>query len=169
MDYSLPGFSFHGIVQVRILEWVAISFSRGSSLPRDWIPVSCIASGFFTCWAVREAYYYHLLYEDIPLFSQFSSFQSLSRVQLFAIPWTAAHLASLSITNSRSLRKLMSIKSVIPSNHFILCHPLLPPSIFPSIRVYSNKSVLRNRWPTYWSFSFSMNIQLQWIFRTDLL
>ena len=81
--------------------------------------------------------------------------QSLSRVQLFATPWTAAHQASLSTTNSRSLFKIKSIKSVIPSNHFILCHPLLlPPSIFPSIRVFSNELVLCIRLPKYWSVSF---------------
>ena len=86
----------------------------------------------------------------------FSSVQSLSHVWLFATPWTAAHQASLSITNSRSLPKLMSIKSVMPSNHLILCHPLLlPPSIFPSIRLFSNKSTLHIRWPNYWSFSFN--------------
>ena len=72
-------------------------------------------------------------------------------------PWTAARQASLSITNSRSLLKLISIASVMPSNHLILCHPLLLPSIFPSIRVFSNESVLRNRWPKYWSFSFSIS------------
>ena len=85
---------------------------------------------------------------------QFNSVQSLSRVWLFATPWTAARQASLSITNSQSLPKLMSIKSVMPTNHFILCHPLLLlPSIFPSIRVFSNESALRIRWPKYWSFS----------------
>ena len=73
-------------------------------------------------------------------------------------PWTAAHQTYLSITNSQSLLKLMSIKSVMPSNHLILCHPLLfLPSVFPSIRVFSNESVLRIRWPTYWSFSFSIS------------
>ena len=73
-------------------------------------------------------------------------------------PWTAAHQASLSITNSRSLLKLMSIESEILSNHLILCHPLLfPPSIFPSIRVFSSESVLRIRWPKYWSFSYSIS------------
>ena len=73
-------------------------------------------------------------------------------------PWTAARQASLSITNPRSLLKLMSIESVMPSNHLILCHPLLlPPSIFPSIRVFSNESVLHIRWPKYWSFSFSIS------------
>ena len=88
---------------------------------------------------------------------QFSSFQSLSCAQLFVTPWTAARQASLSITNPRSLLKLMSIKSVMPSNYLILCCPLLLwPSIFPSIRVFSNESVLI-RWPKHWSFSFSIS------------
>ena len=87
-----------------------------------------------------------------------SSVQLLSRVWLFAIPWAAARQASLSITNSKSLPKLMSIESVMPSNHLILCHPLLLlPSIFPSIRVFSNESVLLIRWPNYWSFSYSIS------------
>ena len=89
---------------------------------------------------------------------QFSSVQSLSCVQLFATPWIAAHQASLSITNSQSSLKLMSIKSVMPSSHLILCRPrLLQPSIFPSIRGFSNESALRIRWPKYWSFSFSIS------------
>ena len=88
---------------------------------------------------------------------QFSFVQSLSRVQLFATPWTEANQASLSITNSQSLLKLMSIESVMPSNHLILCRPLLLPSIFPSIRVFSSESVLCIRWPKYWSFSFSIS------------
>ena len=88
---------------------------------------------------------------------QFSSVQSLSRVQLFATPWTAACQASLSITNSWSSLKLKSIKSVMPSSHLILCCPLfLLPSIPPSIKVFSNESTLRMRWPKYWSFSFSI-------------
>ena len=88
---------------------------------------------------------------------QFSSVQLLSRVQLFATPWIAAHQASLSITNSRSLLKLVSIESVMPSSHLILCRPLLLlPPILPSIRVFSNESVLRMRWPKYQSFSFSI-------------
>ena len=88
---------------------------------------------------------------------QVSSVQSLSHVRLFAIPWTAARQASLSITNSWSLLKFMSIESVMPSSHLILCHPrLLLPSIFPSIRVFSNESVLLIRWPKYWAFSFSI-------------
>ena len=89
---------------------------------------------------------------------QFSSVQSLSHVQLIATPWTAAHQACLSITNSQSLLKLTSIELVMPSNHLILCHPLLlPPSIFPSIQVFSNESILRISWPKYWSFSFSIS------------
>ena len=90
--------------------------------------------------------------------NNFSSVQLLSRVQLFVTPWTAACQASRSITNSQSLIKLMSIESVMPSNHLILCHPLLLlPSIFPSIRIFSNKLVLSIRWPKYWSFSFSIS------------
>ena len=96
--------------------------------------------------------------------SAISSVQSLSRVRLFATPWTTAHQASLSITNSQSLLKLMSIELVMPSNQLILCRPLfLLSSIFPSIRVFSNESVLCIRWPKYWSFSSNivlpMNIQ----------
>ena len=87
------------------------------------------------------------------------SVQSLSRVQLFETLWTAACQASLSITNSWSLLKLMSIELVMPFNRLIFCHPLLlPPSIFPSIRVFSNESVLHIRWPKYWSFSFSISL-----------
>ena len=92
-----------------------------------------------------------------PVRSVFSSVQLFSHVQLFVTPWTAACQASLSITNSQCLLKLMFIESVMPSNHLILCHPLLLlPSIFPSIRVFSNESVLCIRWPKYWSFSFSI-------------
>ena len=87
-----------------------------------------------------------------------SSVQLLSRIRLLATPWTAPHQASLSITNSWSLLKLLSIKSVMPSNHLILCCPLLLlPSFFPSIRVFSSESVLHIRWPKYWSFSFSFS------------
>ena len=81
----------------------------------------------------------------------------LSHVRLFATPWTAARKASLSTTNPQSLHKLMFIESVMPSNHLILCHSLLLPSIFPSIRIFSNESVLCIRWPKYWSFSFSIS------------
>ena len=93
------------------------------------------------------------LYEDI----QFSSVQSLSCVQLFATPWTAARQASLSIINSQSLHKLISLELVMPSNQLILCRPLLPLSIFPSIRVFSNESVLHIKWPMYWRFCFSIS------------
>ena len=88
----------------------------------------------------------------------FSSVQSLSHVQLFVNPWTTACQASLSITNSKSPPKPISIESVMPSNHLILCHPLLLlPSIIPSIRVFSNESALRIRWPKYWSFNFNIS------------
>ena len=89
---------------------------------------------------------------------QFCSVQLLSCVRLFATPWATVCQASLSITNSRSLLKLMSIESVMPSNHLILFHPLLlPPSIFPNFRVFSKESVLRTMWPKYWTFSFSIS------------
>ena len=104
----------------------------------------------------------------------FSLAQLLSRVRLFATPWTAARQASLSITNSQSLLRLMSIESMMPSNHLILCHPLLlPPSTFLSIRVFSNESALCIRWPKYWSFSFSISLSNEYsgliTFRIDWL
>ena len=105
-----------------------------------------LASGFFTTSATWEA----------PEYSQFSSVQSLSHVQLFVTPWTAACQTSLSITNFQSLLKLMSIELVMPSNHLILSPLLLPPSIFPSTKVSYNESALRIRWPKYWSFSFNI-------------
>ena len=89
---------------------------------------------------------------------QFNSVQLLSRVRLFSTSWTVAHQASLSITNSQNLLKLVSIESMMPSNHLILCHPLLLlPSILPSIRVFSNESVIGIRWPKYWSFNFNIS------------
>ena len=105
---------------------------------------------------------------------QFSSVQSLSHVQLFVTPWTAAHQASLSIINSRSLLKLMFTESVMPSYHLILCCSLLLlPSIFPSIRVFSNESVLCIKWPKYWSFSVSISPSNEYskviFFRMNLL
>ena len=104
--------------------------------------------------------------------TKFNSVQSLSHVWLFETPWTAACQASLSITNSQNLLKLMSIESVMPSNHLILCCPLLLlPSIFPSIRVFSSESVLCIRWPEHWSFSFSISPSSNYSrlisFRTD--
>ena len=106
--------------------------------------------------------------------TQFSSVQSLSRVLFFEIPWSAACHASLSITNHQSLHKLMYIMSMMPSNHLILYHPLLLlPSIFPSIRFFSNESVLCIKWPKYWSFSFSISPSNEYSgltsFRTDWL
>ena len=99
----------------------------------------------------------------------FNSVQLLSCFQLFATPWTTARQASLSITSSQSLLKLMSIELVMPSSHLILCCPfLLLPSIPPSIRFFSNESTLHMRWPKYWSFSFKHQ-SFQWIPRTDLL
>ena len=105
---------------------------------------------------------------------QFTSVQSLSCIQLFVTPWTVAHQAALSITNSQSLLKLMSIESVMPSNHLILwCLLLLPPSISRSIRVFSNESVLHIRWPKYWNFSFSISPSNEYLrlisFRMDWL
>ena len=95
------------------------------------------------------------IYIDMP--NIISSVQSLSRVWLFLAPWTTTRQASLSITSSWSLLKLMSIESVMPSNHLILCNPLLLSSVFPSIRVFSNESALHIRWPKYWSFSFNIS------------
>ena len=141
MNCGLPGSSVHGILQARILGWVAIPFSRESSQPRDWTQVFCTAGGFFTIWATREAPSFIYQIRSDPL---------LSRVWLFATPWIAAHQASLSITNSRNSPRLTSIESVMPSSHLILCRPLLllyP--IPPSIRVFSNESTLHMRWPKY--------------------
>ena len=127
-------------------------------------------SPYHTVWnSIQTFIFQHNLYSD-----QFSSVQSLSCVRLFATPWTAPCQVSLSITNSRSLLKLMSIESVMPSNHLTLCHPLLLlPSIFPSIRVFSNESALRIRWPKYWSFSFNISPSSEHSglisFRTDWL
>ena len=107
--------------------------------------------GHGSCWYMVETY-------TTQESNQFSSVQLLSHIWLFATPRTAARQASLSITNSPSLLKLMSVELVMPSNHFILCHSLfLLPSIFPSIRVFSNESALRIRWPNYWSFSFNIS------------
>ena len=111
----------------------------------------CVCLGLYVGW--KRIPRHGAEWED-----QIRSDQSLSRVWLFATPWIAAHQASLSITNSWSLRKLMSIKLVMPSSHLILCRPLLLlPPIPPSIRVFSNESTLRMRWPKYWSFSFSIS------------
>ena len=175
VDCSPPGSSVHGILQARILKWVAISFFRGSSRLRDQTQVSHVAGRRFILWATREG----LANADCMWLSvkghqsthrwaafckeghQSWSFRSVqfshSVVSDSATPWVAARQASLSITNSQSSLKLTSIKLVMPSSHLILCHPLfLLPPIPPSIRVFSNESVLRMRWPKYWSFSFSI-------------
>ena len=200
MACSPPGSSVHGILQTRILEWVAIPFSRASFWPK----VSRIAGKFFTIWATMEALHFsntqmhillplcswprpNCLFEILTCPSHWNlkvnwakwkywfighppnvtevtsslssvQFSSVSHVQLFATPWTTAGQASLSITNSWSLLRLTSIKSVMPSSYLILSHSLLlPPSIFPSIRVFSNESGLCIRWPKYWSFSFNIS------------
>ena len=110
-------------------------------------------------WKWNITYLVSLIFaRSVSLWLQFSSVQSLSRVRLFTTPWTAARQASLSITNSWSSPKLMSIELVMPSSHLILCHPLLfLPPIPPSIIVFSNGSTFRMRWPKYWSFSFSLS------------
>ena len=148
MDCSLPGSSVHGILQARILEWAAMPSSKGSSGSRDQTCISCIAGRVLTTESPGKP-----LCKD-----QFSSVRLLSCVRLFATPWTAACQASRSSTNSQSLLRLVSIESVMSSNHHILCCPLLLlPSIFPIIRVFSNELALGIRWPKYWSFSFSIS------------
>ena len=133
--------------------WNGLPVPSPGDLPNPGIKLAslmflALAGGFFTASAIWEA----------PKRGHFSSVQLLSHVQLSATAWTAAHQASLSITNSQNLLKLMFIESVMPSNHlFLYCPLLLQPSIFPSIRVFSNESVLRIRWPKYWSFSFSIS------------
>ena len=128
--------AIYGVVQSRTwLKWLS------SSMPK------------FQCLSIKV---YKI--QGLQLNIQFSSVQSLSCVRLPATPWTTARQASLSITNSRSPPKLMSVESVMPSNHLILCRPLfLLPSIFPSIRVFSNESAFHIRWPKYWSFSFNIS------------
>ena len=116
---------------------------------------SSLRSCVFTCSFISFLSFYHSRLQCLPLFLC-SLFSSFSHVQLFVTPWTATRQASLSITNSLSLLKLMSIESVMPSNHLILCRPLLP-SVFPSITVFSSQSVVCIRWPKYWSFSFSIS------------
>ena len=116
----------------------------------------CQNSSSLTHWTAKK--FPNYFYYEPKCHLGFSSVQSLSHVPLFATPWTAAHQTSLSITNSWSLLRLMSIESMLPSNHLMLCHPLLLlPSFLPNIRVFSNESVLCIRWPKYWSFSFSIS------------
>ena len=160
-DCSPPGSSVHGISQARVLDWVAVSFSSGSFQPRGGTCISCLADGFFTtetpgspgishcgishcgishCGISHENSWLYLVVFVVAIV------QSLSHVQLFATPWTAGYQASLSFTISRRLLKLKSIELVMPSNHLVLCLPLLLlPSIFPSIRVFSNVLALQIR------------------------
>ena len=157
IDCSPPSSPVLGILQARILEWVAMPSSRWSSQSKDQTCISyisCIGMGFLFLFL----FFYPLIPVGKPLNRSFSSVQSLSRVRLFAILWIAACQASLSITNSWSSPKLMSVESVMPSSHLIFCHPLpLLPSVFPSTRGFSSKSVLCIRWPKYCSFSFSIS------------
>ena len=119
---------------------------------------SAVATGLFSFQPQRKAMPKSVQTTTQLHLSQFSSVQPLSHVRFFVIPWIAALQASLSITNSPSLLKLISIESVMPSSQLILCHLLLPsPSIFPSIRAFSGESVLHIRWPKYWNFSFSIS------------
>ena len=119
---------------------------------------NCIIRWYFSCSYMLTGLYFNFIFLWIYFRDQIRSDQSLSRVRLFATQRTTARQASLSITNSRSLPRLMSIESVMPSSHLILSHPLLLlPPIPPSIRVFSNESTLRIRWTKYWSFSFSIN------------
>ena len=189
VDGSPPGSAVPGILQARTLVWVAISFSNAWKWKVKVKSLSCVWLILATPWTAvyqdppstgfsRQEYWSGVPLPSPGLFLVLvfsnSSLQSLSHVWLFVTPWITACQASLSITNSRSLPKLMSIESVMPSNHLILCRPLLLlPSIFPSIKVFSNESVLCIRWPQYWSFSFSINLSNEYSglisFRMDWL
>ena len=162
MDCSLPGSSIHGILQARILEWVAVSSSRRSSQPRDQtcsLMVPALASRSFTTKATWEA----------PYICVFVVVQLLSCGWLFVTPWTAAHRTSLSFIISRSLLKLISIQSVVPSNHLILCRPLLLlPSVFPSIRVFFQWVNSLHQVATVLEVQLQHQ-SFQWIFRIDFL
>ena len=167
MEYSLPDSSVHGILQARILEWAAMPSSRASSWPRDRTHISFIAGGFFTHQDTWKAPHMEVFTANTlktiqtkgcsgqvsncitKAIVQFSSVQELSCVWLFETPWTAACQASLSIANFQSSLRLLSVESVMPSNHLILCRPLLRPSIFTSLRVFLNESVFPIRWPKY--------------------
>ena len=148
MHCSPPGSSVHGILQARILEWVAIPFSRGSSRPRDQTRVCCIAGRLFTS-------------EPPGLVAKWCP--------ALCSPIDCSMLASLSFTTSWSLLRCRSIESVMLSTHHPLSPALLLPSVFPSIRVSSNELALRIRWPKYWSFSFSPSSEYSVLisFRTD--
>ena len=149
-----------------------IAFAQAVPLPKRLFLISNFAFPTYSNLLILQNITEMSLHTQESLLPTFSSVQLLSRVRLFATLWTTARQASLSITNSQSLPKPMPIEMVMPSNHLILCHPLLlTPSIFPSIRVFSN--VLRIRWPKYWSFSFSISLSNEYSglisFRMDWL
>ena len=157
MDCSLLGPSVHGIFQARLLEWGAVQFLNKQSLffqikyskNKSSLKKNSMSSVCFLCLLCN--FYFLVIH-------QFSSVQLLSCVQLFTTPWIAARQASLSITNSWSSLKLMSIELVMPSSHLILCSPLLLlPPIPPSSRLFHNELTVLMRWPKYWSFSFSVS------------
>ena len=153
LDCSPPCSCIHGIFQARILEWVAISFPRRSSWPKDWTQFSCIS---FTGSQITTE----------PPCS--SSCSVTSHVQLFATPWIAAHQTSCpSLFPAVAQTHVHRVSDAIQPSH-PLSPLLLPPSVFPSIRVFSNESTLYIRWPKYWSFCFSINPS-KWIFRVDFL
>ena len=146
MDCSPPGSSVHGISKARILEWVAIRFSRGSFWPRYWTQVSCIAGRFFTNWATREA-------QSVLLLFSHSVVSDSCDPMDCSTPGFPVLLCLLGIAQTQP------IESMMPYNHFILCCPLLLlPSVFPSIRVFSNELALHIRWLNYWSFCFSISL-----------
>ena len=158
-DGSPPGSPVPGILQGRTLEWVLVSLGLGlKTNPRH--------SSLGPREKKKKPFVHRHLMVLLPHYSlgfvqdqQVSSVQTLSCVRLFVTLWTEARQASLSFPKSQSLLELMPINSVMPSNHLILCRPLLlKPLIFPSIRVFSNESVLRIRWPKYWSFSFNLSL-----------
>ena len=179
MDYSPLGSSVYGIFRTRILEWVAISYSRGSCRPRDWTHISCIS-----CVGRWVIYHWGATWEAPKIMDHGIEIesdvwvhprscvvvvQSPNHVQLFVTPWTAARQASLSLTNSRSLPKFIPIELAMPPNHLILCHHfLLLLSIFPSIRVFANESLVHRalhvqvhhakHW-TGWSTSWNQDCQ----------
>ena len=161
MDHIPPGFLSMGFSKQEY--WSELPCPPPGDLPDSGIkPKSlmspALAGGFFTTSVTWEALVIRMLFSKYSFPTSLYSVQPLSRVWLFATPSTAAYQASLSITHARNLLKLMSIESVMPSNHLILCRPLLLLlSIFPSNRVFSNESVSRIRWPKYWSFSFSIS------------
>jgi len=162
MDYRPLGSSVHGISKARILGWVAICFC-GDLLDLGLETTSLEWEGRF---------FLPLSHLGSPYSFFINSVQLRSCVRLFATPWTAVRQASLSMTNFQTLLKLMSIESVRPSNHLILCCPLLLlPSIFPDIRVFPNESVLLIKWPKYWSFSISPSNEYSGLisFRMDWL